>query len=324
MTRCGHIYCSSCILHYLSLSDKSWRKCPICFESIHRPDLKSVASKNSHHLYKVGDIINMELLKREKSSLFVTKADADDVTEFPTLSSSNDDTTTKLIMANRCEILQIIEQEQNELEFQLIEDGDDCPESVFVHKAMEMLKLQRDEMKQSTISEIAPSFKLNPAVAEFVPLVVHNETSEDSGETHNQFIEYSNLTVNDIDIASGPHTSRHFFFYQAARAQNIFLHSINSRILQEMFGSLDKAPHQLRGRIVQIESCTMDETLRKRLKYLHHLPLASVFEVVELEFEKDFVPPHVVEKFKGKFMTSQSQEVVNMRLITHPVSIHKT
>jgi hypothetical protein len=40
ITRCGHVFCWSCILHYLSLSDHSWRKCPICYESIYRKDLK--------------------------------------------------------------------------------------------------------------------------------------------------------------------------------------------------------------------------------------------------------------------------------------------
>lgn len=40
MTRCGHVYCWPCVLHYLALSDKSWRKCPICYEAIHASDLK--------------------------------------------------------------------------------------------------------------------------------------------------------------------------------------------------------------------------------------------------------------------------------------------
>lgn len=40
ITKCGHVYCWACILHYLALSDKNWRKCPICFESIHINDLK--------------------------------------------------------------------------------------------------------------------------------------------------------------------------------------------------------------------------------------------------------------------------------------------
>lgn len=59
ITRCGHIFCYACMLHYLSLSDKTWRKCPICYESVHIQDLKSAASKQNHRSYKVGDIISM-------------------------------------------------------------------------------------------------------------------------------------------------------------------------------------------------------------------------------------------------------------------------
>lgn len=74
MTKCGHIYCFSCMLHYLSLSDKLWRKCPICHESVQLKDLKSSSTKHIHQSYKVGDIISLDLMKREKGSLFVNKA----------------------------------------------------------------------------------------------------------------------------------------------------------------------------------------------------------------------------------------------------------
>ena len=40
ITRCGHVYCWTCILHYLSLSDDESRKCPICFEDVCNKDLK--------------------------------------------------------------------------------------------------------------------------------------------------------------------------------------------------------------------------------------------------------------------------------------------
>lgn len=75
MTKCGHIYCFSCMLHYLSLSDKLWRKCPICYESVQLKDLKSSSSKHIHQSYKIGDVISMDLMKREKGSLFVNKID---------------------------------------------------------------------------------------------------------------------------------------------------------------------------------------------------------------------------------------------------------
>ncbi len=40
IARCGHVFCWTCILHYLALSDNDWRKCPICFDSIHKHHLK--------------------------------------------------------------------------------------------------------------------------------------------------------------------------------------------------------------------------------------------------------------------------------------------
>ena len=40
ITRCGHAYCWSCLLHYLALSDKPWRKCPVCSESIYKEDIR--------------------------------------------------------------------------------------------------------------------------------------------------------------------------------------------------------------------------------------------------------------------------------------------
>ena len=40
IAKCGHVFCWSCILHYLALSDDAWRKCPICYDSIYKEDLK--------------------------------------------------------------------------------------------------------------------------------------------------------------------------------------------------------------------------------------------------------------------------------------------
>ncbi|KAI8804525.1 hypothetical protein BJ742DRAFT_823913 [Cladochytrium replicatum] len=40
VTKCGHVYCTPCILHYLALGDRKWRKCPICYDAIYARDLK--------------------------------------------------------------------------------------------------------------------------------------------------------------------------------------------------------------------------------------------------------------------------------------------
>ncbi|GAA5976957.1 hypothetical protein JCM10908_005691 [Rhodotorula pacifica] len=44
MTKCGHVFCYPCILHYLALAETGHktRQCPICHDSVHSKDLKSV------------------------------------------------------------------------------------------------------------------------------------------------------------------------------------------------------------------------------------------------------------------------------------------
>ncbi|BGP38301.1 hypothetical protein JCM10450v2_002247 [Rhodotorula kratochvilovae] len=44
MTKCGHVFCYPCVLHYLALADpgQKSRKCPVCHDFINAKDLKSV------------------------------------------------------------------------------------------------------------------------------------------------------------------------------------------------------------------------------------------------------------------------------------------
>jgi Zinc finger, C3HC4 type (RING finger) len=283
MTRCGHIFCFSCMLHYLSLTDKTWRKCPICYESVHLGDLRSANSKQNHHPYKVGGSIMMELMKRDKGSLQVLKAsEVRKVPDFPNFSDAEDALLhSKIIMANRQEILDIIEKEMLELEFQSIEDGDSCPENIFVQQAMEIMKQKQKELLQ-------PKQALEEAEVSTTPLKEKLLSVSDDG----------NKSINDeTDAGEG---SKRFFFYQAQHAQNIFLHSINSRMLQQSYESLEHAPNTIQGKIVQIQCFTMDHELRKRFKYLQHLPISSVFEIVEIDFDRGLVSHDVMDLFRGK------------------------
>ncbi|KAL7041938.1 hypothetical protein ACKWTF_000965 [Chironomus riparius] len=321
MTKCGHIYCFSCMLHYLSLSDKEWRKCPICYESVYLSDLKSTTSKHNHVSYKVGDTITMELMKREKGSLFVNKAnEIRNIIEFPSFTDIKDSFTfSKLILANKNEILKVIEQEKYELDFQIAEDGIDCPESIFVHQALDLLNAKQQEIERelenqqqqcanfhnSKMQQSLESSKSSQNNAASEPMfdLMSNGSTDDIEFSHESVIdEDCDLTVNDIDIVSEPSTgqSKHFYYYQAPNSQNVFLHSVNSKMLQLMYGSLQDCPQDIRGKIVQIECCTMNEDLRKRLKYLQHLPVSSVFEVVEIEFDHGIISRDVNNLFKDE------------------------
>lgn len=118
----------------------------------------------------------------------------------------------------------------------------------------------------------------------------------------------SELTLNDIAIVPVDSAINDdcFYFYQAVDGQNLYLHSINTRMLQTMYGSLERAPKAITGRILQKESCSMTGELRKRLKYLQHLPVTCQFDVVEIELKSpDMISDEIMAKFKEELKQRQ-------------------
>lgn len=339
MTRCGHVYCWPCILHYLALSDKkSWRKCPICYEAVHIGDLRSAVSK-PHHNYNCGEYVTFHLMCRSKNSLQVHKAEAiasktKPIAYFPRLSDHPDELKhSKLVLARSQEILSIIERERRELECQLVSDGIDCPDSIFVQQALSLLDEREKEIRnqignenhiecnnsplaESTVnglSEVIDKIMLNADAKEFIPFDQKDEKqnsplSDDMGD----FIidTDGDLTLNDIAIVPMNTASNEnwFYFYQSSDGQHLYLHSINVRMLQTMFGCLERAPKSINGRILQKESCSITEELRKRLKYLQHLPVTCQFDVVEIELE---CPAVISEEIQAKFKDELVQRQKN-------------
>lgn len=303
ITRCGHVFCFSCMLHYLSLSDKLWRKCPVCCEATYLSDLKSTTTRHVHNSYKVGDLISLQLMKRDKGSLFVNKAcEVKPISKFPSYSEElSNQTCSKLIMANNIEFLDILRQEMRELEEQLKENCD-CPESIFIQQAIELLKTTQSDVEIELVAcEESDEEKAFSHSIDF-SLNLNQSSVDDSSLAPSDDIlinDENTLTIDDIIINQTTSNSNHFY-YQTKNAQNIFLHSLNCRMLQAMYGSLSSSPQNISGKIVQIESCTMNEDLRKRLKYLQHLPVATVFEVVEIQFDYGVISEEIQNNFKDE------------------------
>lgn len=89
-----------------------------------------------------------------------------------------------------------------------------------------------------------------------------------------------------------------FFSLSAADGQHIYLHAVNARMLEMAYGSLDKCPLTISGRIVEKEMGSMTEDLRKRLRYMQHLPVTCQFEVVELSLDSSIIPPDILDIFQ--------------------------
>lgn len=75
ITKCGHIYCSSCLYKYLSID----QDCPICKKTIEYNQLKSVIIEKIYK-YEIGDEIEFELLERYNHCLYPQKKDSNENT----------------------------------------------------------------------------------------------------------------------------------------------------------------------------------------------------------------------------------------------------
>lgn len=271
ITKCGHIYCWPCILHYLALSDKPWRRCPICHEAVTAADLKSAIGKPVQ-FSNTADLVTFDLMKRDRDSLIVFPADCGAVAhdEIPQAGGTTN-IYSKIYFAETAAITEIIEREKTELLEELKNQGPDCPESVFIEQALALL----DERGK----------KLEPT--EKVKIQEEEEDQE----------------------AGAAAAENCFYFYQASDGQHMYLHPINCKMLETMYGHVKNAPKQITGKILQKESKSLNEVFRKRYRYLAHLPLTCEVDLVEIEFTEPTIPEEIRQIFQSNLKQRESKRI---------------
>lgn len=432
ITRCGHIYCWACILHYLTLGEKTWRKCPICYESVHDKDLKSVITQATHHC-KVGETITMRLMKRQKGTTYALpkalwEARADGVLNSMT-DSPEKVAFMKLLTASKEDVRKnVLEVEQSMLKRQL--DEAEVSEIPFIESAFQALKERETDLnnKVEAAQEVnkmvtpvvknvlqdneqnivkIPSCGLTAGISadgtkkikqyasafsddeEETVENIHSETGaqvicltdldspvgnlesevlppsstegisipgkigvpdselgnfgspDDPQKTPPINIPGDTMPVEEaaenLELPSSSYTSTKigqsedsFYYYQAADGQQIYLHALNARCLVKEYGGLEYSPDTVTADIVEIENIFMTEDLRKRLRYLGHLPLTCEFQVVELALKEPVLSRNTIRCFtdeidrrrklrqkkrrEEKRWTRQVQEVENKRM----------
>uniref|UniRef100_A0A8C1GJ53 E3 ubiquitin-protein ligase RNF10 n=1 Tax=Cyprinus carpio TaxID=7962 RepID=A0A8C1GJ53_CYPCA len=227
ITRCGHIYCWPCMLHYLSLSEKSWSKCPICYEAVHSADLKSVVAMETRQ-YVTGNVITMRLMRREKGSLVALPSCQWVKVEEPIhFGDVHLRAYSKLLLASQEQVLGLLAEERVALQTQLSQEKDD-PQACFIQSAL--LQLQ-----------------------------VHMHSSEDG--------------------------------------QQMFLHPVNVRCLLREYGSLENSPQSITANVVEIDGQTVTEEIRRRHRYLSHLPLTCEFSLCELNLQPPVLSKETLDSF---------------------------
>ncbi|CAG8665050.1 7777_t:CDS:2, partial [Acaulospora colombiana] len=77
-----------------------------------------------------------------------------------------------------------------------------------------------------------------------------------------------------------------YHFYQSEDGQHIYLHPLDIRVLKQEFGSYERFPNEITVKIIGVEETTITEELRKRCKYLGHLPLSCDVTFLEVDLKE--------------------------------------
>ncbi|XP_042344319.1 RING finger protein 10 isoform X1 [Plectropomus leopardus] len=340
ITRCGHIFCWPCMLHYLSLSDKSWSKCPICYEAVHTADLKSViAMETKQHV--AGDVITMRLMQREKGALVAMPSSQWVKVEEPVrFGDACLSPYSKLLLTSPTQVLSLVAEEKAVLQAQLSQEGD--AQGCFIQSALCLLQEREEMLLKKQKANVGDSFDLSSLTLEepsspeeeVVPNIRGNkpvlqyssafddevaDVPEDAAADLPGFPESVLESVLEeppeamMDAApeaqpeeESPESGRpsasvvhgpFYYFYQADDCQQMFLHPVNVRCLLREYGSLEASPDTITATVVEIVGHTVTEEIRRRHRYLAHLPLTCEFSICELALQPPILSKETLDTF---------------------------
>ncbi|KRZ33116.1 RING finger protein 10 [Trichinella pseudospiralis] len=299
ITKCGHIYCWACILHYLALSEKAWRRCPICFEPVYEKHLKSVEQKIVPR-HEVGQKISFLLMERKKKSLIalpVRERRTSKVDNALLNITDSCNTFSRLLTINSSEVItEIIYRERGELESRK-SISDDLEEMHYIRVAVENL----NEREKMLIAEIMKFSSLKSDIQSVSDVTAKGE-SDMKKISNGQSFDKSNIVVDGSDSTIDLNKEESYYFYQVEDGQYLFLHFLNVQCLSSEYGSLRRSPKLLVGKIMQIEEFIMTRELRRKYRYLCHLPLGTNFSLVEVELQSGIVSDQTLNMFEEKFI----------------------
>ncbi|KRZ56049.1 RING finger protein 10 [Trichinella nativa] len=304
ITKCGHIYCWACILHYLALSEKAWRRCPICFEPVYEKHLKSVEQKIVPR-HEVGQKISFLLMERKKKSLIALpvrerRTSKVDNTLLNIADSGN--TFSRLLTIKSSEVIsEIIYRERGELESRK-SISDDLEEMHYIRVAVENLNGRENML----LAEMTKFSSLQSDVQSVSDATAKGESDMKvlklSKISAGQPFDKSNDAIDGSDSVNALDNEDSYYFYQVEDGQYLFLHFLNVQCLSSEYGSLKRSPKLLVGQIIQIEEFIMTRELRRKYRYLCHLPLGTNFSLVEVKLQSGIVSDQTLNMFEEKFI----------------------
>ncbi|WFD31140.1 Delta(24(24(1)))-sterol reductase [Malassezia sp. CBS 17886] len=302
ITRCGHVFCYACILHYLLTPDTRDRKpralpqrvaeyvgpsrrCPICWDDVHVRDVKLVHWLNgeqiaarhaqeywaSHgeaakpeelrHLHEMDGVMTMRLMKRAPNVAMALPRSAPCPAlqtthcRAPDCATANALQFARVMLATPAFLTESLQRDLADVEAEIGALREGTGESL----SLTFLHLAREDL----VERMEHAAVLRAASDSMPSAHAHTVDNEVSGAMDGSY-----------------------YFYQAASGQYIFLHPIDIKVLLSHFTSYAAFPDTLQVVVQAAEEGTMDENLRRRCKYLGHLPMSADVTFVEVHWPR--------------------------------------
>ncbi|KAI1778379.1 hypothetical protein F4818DRAFT_299863 [Hypoxylon cercidicola] len=285
MAHCGHIFCLPCLLRFMNATNDDepsprkearWKKCPICEDSFRLSEVKPVRfyAGQENPLPRPGEDVVLRLMVRDAgSTLALPNEGGQDVANL------GEDVPWHFA-ANIMDYARVMKGTNDYVAAQYAREMEDLRRQA-----------QEDEI-QFGIEEGNWTLRAIRAI---------NTARDKVGNPQDE--EKPTLPPN-FSKAKQP-AGQKFYFYTAP--PHLYLSPLDIRILKTKFGDFSNFPSTLLPRVEHISTGhVIDDALRKRAKYLGHLPHGCVVSFLECDWT-DIVPADVLETFSGDLERRRKQ-----------------
>ncbi|TRM66133.1 hypothetical protein BD626DRAFT_486821 [Schizophyllum amplum] len=348
MTKCGHVFCYPCILHYLNTSDTGkWVRCPLCFDTFNERQLKAVkwfdefslppdeepqdvtpdtASASSsteaarlETTPRAGTMMRFRLMQRPSITTLALPrsttwpSDVLPLHQAPFHFLPNVLTYAKFMLATPDQLIADLAHDLDALEGEKRILGNDTLGVSFIEAAEGKVRHQIEKARALESPHLSDTIERTKreqreletrAATRRAQQQQHRSAPNPADEIPAEFLAFKGTPSVAADIlppSPAPRQRRNlnppppststYYFYQAANGLPIFLHPLDIKILHQHFAQAASPaasgyaalPDSLRLTIAHATPSTVTPDLRKRCKYLSHVPEGADVVFVEVE-----------------------------------------
>ncbi|KAL8688917.1 MAG: hypothetical protein Q9224_004767, partial [Gallowayella concinna] len=336
MAKCGHIFCLPCLLRYMHSTDDTgpypekrcrWKKCPICWDSVYVSETRPVrwfTGQEGDPPQEGCDVV-LRLIARQPGSTLALPRDGaaslETGEEIPWYFAAEVMDYARVMKGGEEYMAAEYEREMEDLLQQEREDelifGE---ETQWTQKAIAAVAELKERLKglgnppdvpavpnerkpRRTLPRLNDQHPKDPD--SFLAQRAKTSSAASSIETTPHPRKESVIPAIEDKTSSSPQTStvaHHnplpFYFYEAL--QHFYLSPLDIRILRAAFGDFSSFPSTILPRVERVSTGhIVDDELRRRAKYLAHLPRGCEVAFLECDWT-DVVNPDVLSGFAAE------------------------